>query len=113
GLFYFAHVSAAGTKHVRAEHDAALGLESGEEWAHYGRFVAIDRSKRVQYTWVSQFTRGLESVVTVTFEKQGRDTLLTLNHANLPDDEPGHKHNGGWSQCMDVFGERFRAGRAR
>src|SRR5262249_23485668 len=38
GLFFFAHVSAAGTKHVRAEHDAALGLESGEEWAHYGRF---------------------------------------------------------------------------
>jgi len=109
GLFFFMHVSMVGTKDARAQHDTAFGLESGEQRAHYGRFVAIERSKRIQYTWMSKFTRGLESMVTVIFEKNGSDTLVTLNHANLPDDEQGALHEGGWNKCLDVFGEQFRA----
>jgi hypothetical protein len=48
-------------------------------------------------------------MVTVIFEKNGSDTLVTLNHANLPDDEQGALHEGGWNKCLDVFGEQFRA----
>lgn len=107
GLFYFLHVSRAGTEDARASHDAVLGLDAGEHFAHYGRFIAIERNKRVQYAWMSPFTRGLESVVMVTFEKKGEDTLVTLNHANLPDDEKGRVHERGWNQCLDTFGAQF------
>ena len=107
GLFYFLHVSKAGTQNERARHDAVLGLETGEQWAHYGRFVVIERNKRLQYAWMSPFTRGLESMVTVTFEKKGDETLVTLNHANLPDDEKGRVHERGWNQCLDAFGAQF------
>ena len=78
-----------------------------ESWPHYGRFLAIDRNRAVQYTWMSPFTRGLESVVTVTFEKQGDDTLVTLTHANLPDDEDGRLHEQGWNGCLGLFLEQF------
>ena len=109
GLFYFLHVSDG----RRAGHDAPLALVAAEPWAHYGRFIAVERNKRVQYAWVSPFTNGLESVVTVTFEKKGDDTLVTLNHANLPDDERGRVHEPGWNLCLGQFSEQFPTGRPR
>jgi hypothetical protein len=62
----------------------------------YGRFTILDRPSKVQYTWMSLHTRGLESLVTVAFRKKGEDTLLTLRHENLPDDEYGRGHEKGW-----------------
>jgi len=113
GLFYFLHVSLAGTQDARAQHDARLGLETGEHRPSYGRFIAIERNERVQYTWMSAFTRGLESVVTVTFSRKGDDTLVTLNHAHLPDDEKGRVHEPGWNLCLSRFVEHFLAGSRR
>jgi uncharacterized protein YndB with AHSA1/START domain len=48
--------------------------EAGERKPHYGRFTLLDRPSKVQYTWMSLHTRGLESLVTVTFQKKGEDT---------------------------------------
>ena len=76
---------------------------------HMGRFTVIERPKKIQYTWMSLHTRGLESVVTVTFRKKGDDTLLTLNHANLPDDDFGHAHEGGWKHYLGLFEEHCAA----
>jgi uncharacterized protein YndB with AHSA1/START domain len=81
-------------------------------WPHYGRFVEVERNRRLQYTWMSPFTRGLESTVTVTFDQQGQGTLLTLTHTGLPDDEHGRVHEGGWNGCLGLFLEQF-APRAR
>ncbi|HLK89485.1 MAG TPA: SRPBCC domain-containing protein [Polyangia bacterium] len=72
-------------------------------WPHYGRFLAVERNRRVQYAWMSPFTNGLESTVTVTFEKKGDDTLLTLTHAGLPDDDHGRLHEDGWNGCLGTF----------
>jgi uncharacterized protein YndB with AHSA1/START domain len=83
--------------------------DAGEHKPHYGRFTIVERPSRVQYTWVSPHTRGLESLVTVTFQKQGRDTLLTLRHENLPDDEYGRGHEKGWGHLVTRFAERFAA----
>ena len=57
--------------------------------SHYGRFTEVKRPGRIQHTWVSPYTLGEESTVTVTFEKQGDHTLMTLVHTDLPDDEKG------------------------
>jgi uncharacterized protein YndB with AHSA1/START domain len=80
-------------------------------WPHYGRFLAVERNRRAQYTWMSPFTNGLESIVTVTFEKQGDGTLLTLTHTGLPDDDHGRLHDDGWNQCLGTFVEQFSARR--
>ena len=94
GMFYFRH------------------LMEGTELPHFGRFTVVDRPKKVQYTWMSRHTRGLESVVTVTFQKKGEDTLLTLNHAGLPDDEMGRAHDDGWKHYLVLFDQRFVTQRA-
>ena len=79
----------------------------GRDWAHYGRFTALDRPRRIEHTWVSEATRGLESVVALTFEPQGDQTVVTLHHSNIPDDEFGRSHENGWGFVLDMIVERF------
>jgi uncharacterized protein YndB with AHSA1/START domain len=55
--------------------------------SHYGRFTEVERPGRMQHTWMSPNTLGEESIVTLTFKKQGADTLMTLVHSDLPDHE--------------------------
>jgi uncharacterized protein YndB with AHSA1/START domain len=81
--------------------------EAGGRKPHYGRFTIVDRPSKVQYTWMSLHTHGLESLVTVTFQKKGADTFLTLRHENLPDDEYGRGHEKGWGYLVSRFAERF------
>ena len=78
--------------------------------SHYGRFTEIERPGRIQHTWVSPNTLGEESTVTVTFKKQGEDTLMTLTHSDLPDTDSGRGHEKGWSYFLDVFREQFGNG---
>ena len=90
GLFYWLYVN-----------DAGVGKP------HYGRFTIVDRPAKVQYTWMSLHTRGLESLVTVTFQQQGDDTLMTLRHENLPDDDYGRGHEKGWGYFLGRYADQF------
>ena len=69
--------------------------------AHYGRFTEITRPSRIQHTWLSPNTSGLESTVTVTFEKEGTETRMTLVHTGLPDTDGGRSHDKGWNYFLD------------
>jgi uncharacterized protein YndB with AHSA1/START domain len=69
--------------------------------AHYGRFTEVSRPGRLAHTWVSPYTGGQESQVTVTFVAQGEGTKMTLVHAGLPDDEGGRAHEEGWNYFLD------------
>ena len=100
GLFYFV-----------VEHE-------GRTWAHYGRFVRIERPKGgaadgaggtgiAEYTWMSEATRGVESVVTVTFAPLGDETEVTLVHSGVPDDAMGRRHAEGWTWMLNMLAERF------
>ncbi len=78
--------------------------------AHYGRFTEVKRPGRMQYTWVSPNTLGEESTVTVTFEKKGDDTLMTLVHAGLPDHDKARSHESGWNYFLGTFTGQFAGG---
>jgi uncharacterized protein YndB with AHSA1/START domain len=79
----------------------------GREWAHYGRFITLDRPRRIEHTWVSEGTRGLESIVALTFEPQGEHTRVTLRHTGVPDDEFGRQHGDGWGFVLGAMEARF------
>ena len=96
GMFYFKRVS-----------------PERAEFPHFGRFVVLDPAKKLEYTWMSPFTGGLESVVTVELAGKGDDTLLQLRHSNLPDDEGGHMHTAGWTSRLNAVAEHFQARRKR
>jgi uncharacterized protein YndB with AHSA1/START domain len=78
--------------------------------SHYGRFTEIERPGRIQHTWVSPNTLGQESIVTLTFKKQGEDTLMTLVHSDLPDHELARGHEKGWNYFLEIFHEQFGNG---
>lgn len=78
--------------------------------SHYGRFMEIERPGRIQHTWMSPNTLGQESLVTVTFNKKGQDTLMTLVHSGLPDHELARGHENGWNYFLGVFCEQFGNG---
>ena len=82
----------------------------GRTWPHYGRFIRIERPQLVEHTWVSEGTRGVESVVAITFEPRGDQTagdqtLVTLRHSGVPDDEMGRKHKEGWTWILSMLAE--------
>jgi uncharacterized protein YndB with AHSA1/START domain len=75
--------------------------------AHYGRFTALERAARIEHTWMSPNTSGLESTVSVTFAPKGRDTVMTLKHSGLPDTDGGRSHEKGWNFFLDAFPKHF------
>ena len=87
----------------------------GRAWAHYGRFVEIERPRRAEYTWVSEATKGVESVLSVTFESREEQCEVTLRHSRVPDDEMGRQHKDGWTWMLSMLAEtqcRAVSGRA-
>ena len=82
-------------------------LHAGRSWHHYGRFTKIDRPHTVQYTWVSEATKGFESIVTVTFRQSGAATEVTLRQTGIPDDELGRRHKDGWDAVLSTLADRF------
>lgn len=81
-----------------------------EGTSHYGRFTEFERPRRLQHTWVSPSTLGEESRVTVTFTKQGKQTIMTLVHSDLPDHELARGHERGWRYFLETFREQFGDG---
>jgi uncharacterized protein YndB with AHSA1/START domain len=81
----------------------------GRTWPHYGRFIRVERPHLVEHTWVSEGTRGVESVVTLTFEARGEQTEVTLCHSGVPDDEMGRKHKEGWTWVLSMLAKRFES----
>ena len=45
-------------------------------WPHYGRFIRLERGRTIEHTWVSEATRGLESVVTIMPVRGSRITAV-------------------------------------
>ena len=77
----------------------------GRIWPHYGRFTKMERPRLVEFTWMSEGTKGAESVVTVTLQQNGDQTDVTLRHAGVPDDELGHQHKEGWTWILNALAD--------
>lgn len=77
----------------------------GRAWPHYGRFLKLEKGRRIEHTWVSEATRGIESIVTITLEPKGDATEMTLHHAKIPDDEMGRGHKDGWEWVLNMVAD--------
>ena len=79
----------------------------GRLWAHYGRFIRLERPRLIEHTWVSEATRGVESIVTLDLVPRGDETALTLRHSNVPDDAMGRRHEEGWNFVLSAIAGRL------
>ncbi len=85
---------------------------AGRIWPHYGRFVQLDRPRLIEYTWMSEATKGSESVVALTLEPRGDQTEVTLRHSGLPDDDMGRQHKDGWTWILSCLEQALAAKRS-
>jgi len=81
---------------------------AGRLWAHYCRYLRVERTKLLEFTWMSEGTRGLESRVSVELTPSRGGTDLTLTHSGLPDDEMGRGHEEGWKNITGVLAEKIK-----
>ena len=93
-------VKVGGLLHHAVKHE-------GREWAHYGRFLQLDKPRLIEHTWMSEATRGFDSHVRVSLEAQKSGTLFTLLHSGLPDDAMGRQHQEGWTYVANAMAGAF------
>lgn len=74
---------------------------------HYGRFTKLEKGRELQHSWVSPYTEGHESMVTVTFTPEGKGTRMSLVHEGLPNNPKGEAHQRGWTYFLDLFPQQF------
>lgn len=74
---------------------------------HYGRYLRVDGPRTLEFTWVSEWTQGKESVVLIELSERGGKTELTLTHDGLPTEELAAAHEQGWTSFLDELGPRL------
>ncbi|MDR3388845.1 MAG: SRPBCC domain-containing protein [Rudaea sp.] len=77
-------------------------------YPHYGRYLRVESPRLLEFTWVSEGSRGKESVVKIELTARGAKTELRLTHDGLPDEEQAKNHHGGWSGFLETLAERLR-----
>lgn len=57
------------------------------------------------FAWDEEGERGLETMVTLTFEEQAGKTRMTMRQVPFQSLEERDGHNDGWNSCFDRLGE--------
>src|SRR5262245_21361286 len=84
---------------VGGAHEIIMHHQDGDK-RHYGEYRAIERNKKLVFTWHSNATRHTETLVTVEFIAATDSTEIVLTHERLPDHEAGLAHTRGWTRGL-------------
>ena len=77
---------------------------------HSGRYVVIDRPRRLIFTWISNGTDWRLSLVTVAFTAIPDGVRVDLQHEGLPDDDRAGRHERGWGTILAKLAKLFDQG---
>jgi uncharacterized protein YndB with AHSA1/START domain len=78
--------------------------DEGRDIGGGGTYTEIDPPTRLAFTWTWDDDSGRETLIELDFlEAEGRTTVL-LTHSALADEEAVHRHEDGWSQCLENLG---------
>jgi uncharacterized protein YndB with AHSA1/START domain len=71
---------------------------------HRGVYRAIDRPRRLVFTWESPPTDNRETLVTVDFIPKGKSTEVVVTHEQLPESAlPSHAN--GWTSAIEKLAQ--------
>jgi uncharacterized protein YndB with AHSA1/START domain len=70
---------------------------------HYGEYRAVERNKKLVFTWYSDATHHTETLVTVEFHAAGTNTEIVVTHERMPDHEAGLRHTQGWTLALELL----------
>lgn len=67
---------------------------------HTGTYLVVEPPHRLVFTWISEYTGGAPTAVTVTLSPRGNETHLTLSHTGLSR-HAATSHRGGWGAILE------------
>jgi uncharacterized protein YndB with AHSA1/START domain len=86
----------------------AMRAPDGTVYTKRGVYREITEPERLVFTYAWEDANGdlgHEMRVTVTFEAQGQQTLLTLHQTGFEDVPERDSHQSGWISCLERFAE--------
>jgi uncharacterized protein YndB with AHSA1/START domain len=86
---------------VGGRYRIVMQAPSGEEFDVSGMFREVIANKKLVYTWGGTLTPEQQTLITVTFTRDGDGTLFTLTHEQFPDDAARDAHQGGWNGALE------------
>lgn len=72
---------------------------------HYGRILLLEPDRRIEFTWVTAATEGVETVVAAEFRKQPRGIRLRLRHSGFPTEAIRDLHQQVWPEKLERLDE--------
>ncbi|MGB9397972.1 MAG: SRPBCC domain-containing protein, partial [Pseudolabrys sp.] len=66
-----------------------------------GVYREVIPNEKLVFTWGWKSTPERESLVTLTFKRDGDGTIMTLLHEQFFDTDARDRHQGGWSSAME------------
>jgi uncharacterized protein YndB with AHSA1/START domain len=98
----------AAVKEVHAECDVRVGgryhikmITADDEHDVSGVYREILANEKIVFTWAWKTTSERESLVTVTFKRDGTGTIMTLTHEQFFDEDARDRHQHGWNGALD------------
>ncbi|HET7508376.1 MAG TPA: SRPBCC domain-containing protein [Solirubrobacterales bacterium] len=85
--------------------DPAAGREVGGS----GHYTAIEPPTRLAFTWTWD-GEDRETLIELEFEEADGVTTVRMTHSNLRDIEAVHRHEYGWSNCLEHLEGALAAG---
>ena len=84
----------------------------GRTIEHTGEYLEVEPPHRLAFSWLSPYTGGRPTRVTVMFEAAGAETAVTLIHELLPADAVD-SHQGGWGRMLERLAAALEQGVSR
>ena len=86
-----------------------MHCEDGEDAVVTGTYKEVEPNEKLVYTWTnnSQEFPAENTLVTVLFIDNGKETELRLKHQNFVKETTAQGHSMGWGASLDKFESLF------
>ncbi len=85
-------------------------IVGGKVLIHSGTYRRVTLNQEIAFTWNSHRPLDKDSLVEVTFESRGDQTLLKLRHTGCTTEDSLKAHAHGWGSILDHFSKYISNG---
>jgi glutathione S-transferase len=101
------------TPQVGGDYRLQMSARDGTRFTAIGRYVELDRPRRVAYTWGweggQMLPEGLQTLIEVELSERDGGTELVMRHSGLPDAASRDGHAAGWTSCLNRLNDAVDA----